>query len=415
MDQREGQPIGTTGQLKRRGLIAGAAALVAAGLARLAGPGRAEATHGPADAVGALHVGTTNPATAQTRLERSSNGVALFVKAVGGVGNAAVVGQNDTPGGVPGQAGGTGVEGLSLATDPNANAVGVLGRVSAASSVGVRGINDANSTSAVAVEGLSFFDGSGRGIGVRGKSAGIGVEGDSTNSVGVVGRATAAGNPNPGVVGSATDGYGVFGFSANSNGIAGQSGGGAAGCAGFASAPGGYGIFGGTAVAGGFAGGFAGPVLVAGDFTVSGGAKNAAVPHPDGSHRLLYCQESPEPWFEDFGRSRLVNGRAEVKLDADFAAVVKADDYYVFPIPEGDSNGLYVSSRSASGFEVREQKGGTSSLSFSYRVVARRKDIPGPRLGKIKLPQPIKELVKPEVPKAPDPPARPAEPERSGR
>ncbi len=66
---------------------------------------------------------------------------------------------------------------------------------------------------------------------------------------------------------------------------------------GFAGPPGGYGVYGGIAVAGGYAGGFAGPVLVNGAFTVANGPKNAAVPHPDGSHRLLYCQESPEPWF----------------------------------------------------------------------------------------------------------------------
>ncbi|HYU19239.1 MAG TPA: hypothetical protein VEQ11_11140, partial [Chloroflexota bacterium] len=229
---------------------------------------------------------------------------------------------------------------------------------------------------------------------------------------GVLGLATGASNASPGVFGSATNGYGVFGFSANSNGIAGQSGTSAAGCVGFAGAPGGYGIYGGIAVAGGYAGGFAGPVLVVGDFTVANGAKNAAVPHPDGSHRPLYCQESPEPWFEDFGEGRLVGGRADVKLDPDFAAVVHSDKYLVFPVPEGDCKGLYVSSKSPGGFEVGELQGGTSSLPFTYRVVARRKDIPGRRLEKIKLPEPIKELVKPDVPKAPEAPGGPT---RQGR
>jgi len=50
---------------------------------------------------------------------------------------------------------------------------------------------------------------------------------------------------------------------------------------------GGYGIYGGIAVQGGYAGGFAGPVLVVGDFTATGGAKSAVVPHPDGTHREL--------------------------------------------------------------------------------------------------------------------------------
>jgi hypothetical protein len=66
--------------------------------------------------------------------------------------------------------------------------------------------------------------------------------------------------------------------------------------------------------------------------------------------------------------------------------VVKTGAYHVFLTPCGDSNGLYVTRRSATGFEVREQKKGTSSLRFSYRVVAKRKDIAGKRLAKVMLP-----------------------------
>src|SRR5262249_13746266 len=39
--------------------------------------------------------------------------------------------------------------------------------------------------------------------------------------------------------------------------------------------------------------------------------------------RVLHCMESPEHWFEDFGSARLTRGKATVKLDADFAKVVK--------------------------------------------------------------------------------------------
>jgi len=60
----------------------------------------------------------------------------------------------------------------------------------------------------------------------------------------------------------------------------------------------------------------------------------------------------------------------------------------------------------SNGFEVWEQQRGASSLELNYRVVARRKDIPGPRLEKVKLPNPIKELVKP-----PDPPTIPERPD----
>jgi hypothetical protein len=46
--------------------------------------------------------------------------------------------------------------------------------------------------------------------------------------------------------------------------------------------------------------------------------------------------------------------------------------YHVFITPNGDSKGLYVTAKTATGFEVRESGGGTSSLSFDYRIVAKR-------------------------------------------
>ncbi len=110
--------------------------------------------------------------------------------------------------------------------------------------------------------------------------------------------------------------------------------------------------------------------------------------------------ESPESWFEDFGEGKLVNGKAEVKLDPDFAAVVKTKHYHVFVTPYGDSHGLYVAKRTDTGFEVREQQGGKSSVEFSYRVVAKRKDIAGERLKKFSLPPaPPKPTKKPELPR----------------
>jgi len=132
----------------------------------------------------------------------------------------------------------------------------------------------------------------------------------------------------------------------------------------------------------GFAGIFSGNVRVNGDFEVNG-IKAAVVPMPDGSLRRLYSVESPESWFEDFGEARLAGGKAEVKIDRGFAALVRGA-YHVFLTPYGDSNGLYVSRRTSKSFVVREQGGGKSALTFSYRIVARRKDIKAPRLPRVK-------------------------------
>jgi hypothetical protein len=71
----------------------------------------------------------------------------------------------------------------------------------------------------------------------------------------------------------------------------------------------------------------------------------------------------------------LAEGQAEVELDADFAAVlgVEDDEYHVFLTPEGDTRGLYVDSRNARSFIVREQHTGTSNTTFSYRVAAKNR------------------------------------------
>ncbi|HYU17923.1 MAG TPA: hypothetical protein VEQ11_04440 [Chloroflexota bacterium] len=401
----------------RRGLLRGLLAAGAAVTGLWAGGAR------PAQAGGtdhtALIIGETNTESGTTRLNRPSG--AIFP-------DPALSVFNDFGNGVEAEGSyyglrgfsrfneSAGVYGFNSSTDAGAGVIGAAGvnyQTFVDFNVGVAGYGSffagPSGVPAYGVLGEAYRD-----AGVLGKSTlGVGTRGDSTNSSGVIGRATGPSNAQPGVVGSATNGYGVFGFSQNSNGIAGQSGGGAAGCVGFAGAAGGYGIYGGTAVAGGYAGGFAGPVLVVGDFTATGGAKSAAVPHPDGTHRRLYCMESPESWFEDAADGKLVNGRAQVTLDPDFAVVVHNDKYLIYLTPEGDCKGLYVSSKNASGFEVRELQGGTSSLSFNYRVMARRKDIPGPRLEKIKLPVPIKELVRPaEPPKGPELP-KPSEPPRS--
>jgi hypothetical protein len=69
-----------------------------------------------------------------------------------------------------------------------------------------------------------------------------------------------------------------------------------------------------------------------------------------------------------------------VELDPAFAALVDTEDYHVFLTPEGNSNGLYVSMRSPEEFEVREQGEGTSTVQFSYRLVARPKTVRAERL-----------------------------------
>jgi hypothetical protein len=88
----------------------------------------------------------------------------------------------------------------------------------------------------------------------------------------------------------------------------------------------------------------------------------------------LSAIQSPKNWFEDFGSAELVHGAAVVSLDADFMQTVNtAREYQVFLTPYGDCKGLYVSNRTPNSFEVHELGGGSSSLSFGYRITALRR------------------------------------------
>jgi hypothetical protein len=283
-----------------------------------------------------------------------------------------------------------GVAGTSL------NRVGVYGQVEGGAPLpfGLRaGVIGAAETQAgvvgfsqdtLGVEGWSYS-----GLGVRGVSVlGKAVRGSSLMDTGVMGVSgnnegpplgmnlpTIAGvvgssDERPGVIGTSNALIGVYGFSAGNAGVVGES-------------------------TNSFAGYFAGNVVVTGDLFVAGAfnKKGCAVPFPDGTHRALYCMESPDLWFEDFSAGKLRRGRATVKLDADFAKVIKRGDYHVFLTPRGDCRGLYVRSQGGASFEVRELAGGTSSVAFSYRIVGRRKDVRAHRrFAKIdtRLPLPVR-------------------------
>ena len=83
-------------------------------------------------------------------------------------------------------------------------------------------------------------------------------------------------------------------------------------------------------------------------------------------------------------------------LDPDFAAVVRTDDYHVFVTAYGQPADLCVTQRTATGFRV-EARDKDSRVTFSWRVMARRKDIPGERFAKVEIP------TAPELPGVPPP------------
>jgi len=85
--------------------------------------------------------------------------------------------------------------------------------------------------------------------------------------------------------------------------------------------------------------------------------------------------------MEDLGEGQSVDGRAYVALEPTFANVIdRRANYLVFITPEGDSQGLYITQKSAAGFAVLENRGGRSTLAFSYRIVAQPYGDAPPRL-----------------------------------
>ena len=110
----------------------------------------------------------------------------------------------------------------------------------------------------------------------------------------------------------------------------------------------------------------------------SSGCVNA---HQPGKRVISYMPREAEPTMEDVGEGQLVNGRGYVSIASDFASVVdRTRQYFVFLTPNGDSRGLYVSDRTPTGFTVRENGSGRSTLSFDYRIVAKPYGESMPRL-----------------------------------
>lgn len=119
-----------------------------------------------------------------------------------------------------------------------------------------------------------------------------------------------------------------------------------------------------------------------GNFAIVNGTKSASVGTSKGN-QLLYCIESPEVWFEDFGTGKLVNGEVEIKLDELFLETVVIDEAHPMIVtitPMGNCNGLYVEPGTTS-FKVKELGNGTSNVSFSYRITCKRLNFQDHRFG----------------------------------
>jgi hypothetical protein len=192
------------------------------------------------------------------------------------------------------------------------------------------------------------------GIGVYGISYSTGVRGEGTGTIGtgVYGAADAYGGH---FVSDYPTGCGVYGHSTSTlfgTGVYGE-------CE--ATWPDGYGVY--------YVGGLGGS-----------GGKSCVVRTSQGP-TLLYCQESPENWFEDFGEGSFAAGEATVRLDPLFSETVTIDSNHpmkVFIAPNQNIGAWWIE-KGTDSFTVKAPDAAEGAR-FDYRVVAKRKGFETRRL-----------------------------------
>jgi len=293
----------------------------------------------------------------------------------------------------------------------------VNGNIGAATAIGV--INNTNGAGIGLAGQNSAVAGAGAGIGIFGatqQSAGFGLYGANLNSAGTgllgIGNniptyvlpaggaggafygnlqgvyGYVAGNGGYGVYGKAiniTSAYGVVGRANNVNGSAPTQG------TGGAFIGNSYGVSGyqftttgqtaaGYFISGDGAGGATSTTLVEAFSNVGThykiwqniiGTVATSVPDLNGKPATLHAIETPEFYFQDFGQGKLVNGRTHIDIDPILAKNVTISEKHplrVFIQLEGDCKGVYVTNKTATGFDVVELSGGTSSVDFQWSI-----------------------------------------------
>ena len=244
---------------------------------------------------------------------------------------------------------GIAIGGMNTAAVGGGNGSGVYGTTAQSNGYGVEGLNT-----------YSF----GGGVGVYGNGGQYGVEGVSTGSVGVLGSGSTGTEGN----GTAYGIYGigpiaVYGDASNSSGSAGGSfgnnGGGVYTYNAYYNGTSYYGIYSNSAI-------------------YSSSTKSTLVEDEEGNTRAMYCDESPEVVFHDYGTASLVNGRIHIDLDPILAKNVAINEKHplrvIITMNDECPNSLFVTNRTSTGFDVVEMNHGTSNAAFTYEVIANRAD-----------------------------------------
>ncbi|MEP7129340.1 MAG: hypothetical protein ABI729_10745, partial [Chitinophagales bacterium] len=105
------------------------------------------------------------------------------------------------------------------------------------------------------------------------------------------------------------------------------------------------------------------------------GTVNTVVKDLNDQYVLLSAPEAPENLFMDYGAGQLQNGKAHIELDPVLSKNIEVSEKHplrVFVQLEGDCKGVYVTNKTADGFDVIELQSGSSNVSFTWNVTANR-------------------------------------------
>ena len=120
------------------------------------------------------------------------------------------------------------------------------------------------------------------------------------------------------------------------------------------------------------------------------GVKSTVVKDLNNKNVIMFCPEAPEVLFQDYGAGKLINGFAHIDLDPIFSKNIffsEKTPLRVFIQLEGNCNGVYVTNKSKTGFDVHELNAGTSDTPFMYTVVGNRIDEPNSKFAEIRYPE----------------------------
>ena len=297
-------------------------------------------------------------------------------------------------------AGYSSLDNVGLLGDNSGTGFGVWGN-SVTTGSGVMGSNNANG---VGVFGINLGTGEGvlgsnnsSGFGVYGNNTGtgLGVLGKSTGAFGLEGITTLNSYLSSGILGKSTALLGTGSCGVGNNGascLVSSSGSGLSGTGSY------FGVYG-TAIStatntlktgGYFASGsdgsgnptfsnwsYVGAIDVANvTYKMQGpGTVSTVVKNLSDSLVVLSCPEAPEILFEDYGSGELNNGETHITIDPVFVKNTVVNEKHplrAFVQIEGECNGVYITNKTAQGFDVKELNNGKSNVKFMWHIIANR-------------------------------------------